>query len=638
MRMRSVFVSMVAFAALVVAAAPAAASDTVTRAAGILDAGNTVLGLPMIDSEVRRLEAVGTETPSLAWALAQRGRARAMLRLPGIANRDLERAVSLAPRDTSLRVFAARQYRQSATRDSALKHLDAAIALSPGNRNLRYDRATIAVEVGRQFEGIRGFEALIREGPPDTLTAASYNAAAVTWLNLSPAIAHETALRYADAAIRILPNYLDLYLAKAHALRYGGRPAEALAAYDAALALEPRFRKADPGRIETLIALGRIPEAMAAADRLVAVETRAQVAWQVRAEAYRAAGLIDSAIAHCNRALALGDNGAIRRLRGILLADRRPMDAWVDLSAAYEQGHRDTELGLAAVDAALAAGFYIQASNLVSGLMNSDSGNPAVRLRAADFHLQTFRFADALPHAMAAARGLPRDTRTARVLAHTLVSLFLRSPETSGLEVRATEAVDRALGFDSSSSAARLLLVDAVNLAWVLGQSDRAVKLGEHTWRTYGMRRDPDVFFPLLIACVAAERAGNAGKSRTLREEAIRIVTADSRGSEVRFDGKTWQSWLVLALDPAVAPARARACADSAYQAVYKAAPYENNSTGYAGGIYEWIHGIVGWRLATVQAAGWREMLGKTGTMTTVPEYAPRAAARLEFRRRGQGV
>ena len=145
--------------------------------------------------------------------------------------------------------------------EAAIKLMNRAVAVSPRNTALLYNRANALRDMGKLNDALAGYDAALSVKPGNV--AVLNNRGAV----LQALDRHEEALASYDRALAAKPDYADAHANRGNALVELGRSEEALASFDSALALLPQHVSALYGRGNALAKLNRHDEAVAFYDR-----------------------------------------------------------------------------------------------------------------------------------------------------------------------------------------------------------------------------------------------------------------------------------------------------------------------------------------------------------------------------------
>jgi len=190
---------------------------------------------------------------------------------------------------------AMRSYRDA----EAMRLLDAALALKPGDRDAANAKGSLLGKLGRFDDAL----AVFRKGLAANPNAAElhYNAAfALQCLGQF----EEAAIEYASS-LKLQPNFPEALSNQGLTLNAIGRREEALASYDEALRQRPNFARALNNRGITLSELRRLDEAVASYNAAIALDPAYREAFNNRGSAYGDMGRLDDALADYGRALAI---------------------------------------------------------------------------------------------------------------------------------------------------------------------------------------------------------------------------------------------------------------------------------------------------------------------------------------------
>jgi protein O-GlcNAc transferase len=150
--------------------------------------------------------------------------------------------------------------------ESALQLMDRAIAASPRNPAIAYNRANLLRDMGRLKDALAGYDTALAIKPDNV--AALGNRGAVLHIMTR----YEEAVESYDRALALSPNDTDAHSNRANALVMLARYVEALGGYGKALAAKPNHVAALFGCGNALAKLGRPEEALASYDRALGLE------------------------------------------------------------------------------------------------------------------------------------------------------------------------------------------------------------------------------------------------------------------------------------------------------------------------------------------------------------------------------
>ena len=150
--------------------------------------------------------------------------------------------------------------------DPALVSFDSAIRMRPNHANAFYNRGHVLVALRRFDEALASYDAAIRLKPNH---AEALNIRGKVLLSL---MRFDAALFSFDAAIRLKPDYIDAFNNRGNVLLALKRPEEAIASYDAVIRHDSKHATAYSNRGHALIALRRIDEALVSYDAALGLD------------------------------------------------------------------------------------------------------------------------------------------------------------------------------------------------------------------------------------------------------------------------------------------------------------------------------------------------------------------------------
>ena len=171
----------------------------------------------------------------------------------------------------------------------ALKLVQQALELAPERTSLHHLHGQVELALNRPDEALAAFD-LVSPKAANQEVLAKDRARVLRMLKL-----HEQALRSAQKAIELAPEYIPGILEAAKSLEGLGDHQKALRAYEKALQLDPEHREAHYRRGLLLHKLGRNREALEEFDKVLELRPRFKEALQAKGMAHDALGEYDKA-------------------------------------------------------------------------------------------------------------------------------------------------------------------------------------------------------------------------------------------------------------------------------------------------------------------------------------------------------
>ncbi len=173
------------------------------------------------------------------------------------------------------------------------------LAMRPRHFDAMQLLGTLALQAGRLEEGITLLE---RASAIDARQPALHSNMAFALNSLER---HDEALKRADKALALAPDFADAHNNRGNALAGLMRPAEALASFERAIALQPAIAEAWNNRACALRDLGEAEQAVASCDHAIALRPAYADAWSNRANALSDLNRPDDAKASYEHALSV---------------------------------------------------------------------------------------------------------------------------------------------------------------------------------------------------------------------------------------------------------------------------------------------------------------------------------------------
>jgi predicted O-linked N-acetylglucosamine transferase (SPINDLY family) len=203
------------------------------------------------------------------------------------------------PRDFAARHFLGVARAQAGRLEEALRDIELALELQPGDAEALLNRANVLKLLGRMQEALSGYEHALSSKPG--WPQAENNRGTV----LQALGRHEEALAAFDRALASAPDYAEALNNRGSVLQDLKRPAEALAAYDQALRLAPKFATAFNNRGSALLELRRFADALSCFDRALALRAEDAEFLSNRGNALQGLMRYEEALAAYDQALAI---------------------------------------------------------------------------------------------------------------------------------------------------------------------------------------------------------------------------------------------------------------------------------------------------------------------------------------------
>jgi len=188
---------------------------------------------------------------------------------------------------------------QQGKNEDALREIDAALAIKPGDAEAHLNRANVLKVMGRSAEALAGYARALdlKPGWPQ----AENNRGTV----LRDEGEYQDALAAYDRALAASPNYAEALNNRGIVLQDLKRPAEALECYDQALRRMPNFAAAFNNRGSALLELRRFADALSCFDQALALRPGDIEVINNRGNALQGLARYDEALAAYDQALAL---------------------------------------------------------------------------------------------------------------------------------------------------------------------------------------------------------------------------------------------------------------------------------------------------------------------------------------------
>jgi tetratricopeptide (TPR) repeat protein len=248
-------------------------------------------------SEAIRL---GLPAALAAIAFSERGITKSTLGDHAGAMVDLEEAVRLDPRNSTVLTNRARLRELRGDFDKSLADIEAALKLAPQDTEIIFRRASVRVRLGQFQSALLDLEQVVKDEPAH---AANWNVRA--WLKLLMRDLNG-ALADVEAALTRAPKLADAHDTRGWVRFRMGDIAGARADFDTALSLDPKISVAHLGRGRVRLEAADLDGALADLDQAVRQEKEAKVpvlAW--RGAAYERKGIAALAVEDYRGALAL---------------------------------------------------------------------------------------------------------------------------------------------------------------------------------------------------------------------------------------------------------------------------------------------------------------------------------------------
>lgn len=225
--------------------------------------------------------------------------------------------------------------------EDAVRQIDRAIALSPGNPAFYSNRANALQHLGQWEAAVAGYDAALRL-KPDFAEAVFNRASALQKLGR-----YREALAGFERAARLAPRDADIRVGQAAALRALGRGEEALAALEQALLLNPASASAWCHRGNVQHDLGDTAAAESSYSRALAFQPGLALAHANRGHLHQENGEFSAAIADYRQALAASTAAAeFAYLRGAVLHARLSLCDWEGIDAEISELLEDVQRGV----------------------------------------------------------------------------------------------------------------------------------------------------------------------------------------------------------------------------------------------------------------------------------------------------
>jgi tetratricopeptide (TPR) repeat protein len=212
----------------------------------------------------------------------------------------------------------------------AVKALDEALHVRPGDANVWNDRGIMLGTLKRLAEALESYNKAIALSPD--YPEAFYNRGSLLIMLLKP----DEALASYDRAVALNPDFAVAWNNRGSVLLELGRPKDALASYDRAIELSPSYAEAHGNRAAVLTNLERHREALASADMAIEIRSNAAEFYDHRATALARMHRPEEALVSYDRAVALKADfvGAHSNRASVLLDLKRPEDALLSCDRA----------------------------------------------------------------------------------------------------------------------------------------------------------------------------------------------------------------------------------------------------------------------------------------------------------------
>ena len=203
------------------------------------------------------------------------------------------------PRDFAARHFLGVARAQAGRLEEALRDIDLALEIQPGDAEALLNRANVLKLLGRMQEALSGYENALSSKPG--WPQAENNRGTV----LQALGRHDEALAAFDRALTSAPDYVEALNNRGSVLQDLKRPADALAAYDQALRLAPKFATGFNNRGSALLDLKRFADALSCFDRALALRPGDAEFLSNRGNALQGLMRYEEALAAYDQALAI---------------------------------------------------------------------------------------------------------------------------------------------------------------------------------------------------------------------------------------------------------------------------------------------------------------------------------------------
>jgi predicted O-linked N-acetylglucosamine transferase (SPINDLY family) len=245
---------------------------------------------------------------------------------------EVERAIELAPRETSFRLTLGLIYQSARRYGEALRVYDDLLAIAPDIADAHNHRGVALSVEGRHAEAAAAFKRALALGP-GTPTIQG---------NLGVALCHvghfEEAIWMLRSALEQAPKNATFHVTLASALYFSGQHEAAIASCREAIRLAPQRGDAYLTLSTALNALGKYEEAMEPAERAVALLPDAMESYLNLGNTLRELGRADACIAAYRAGLARDPEAAVlRNSLGNVLKDTGLLD---EALAEYRQALR----------------------------------------------------------------------------------------------------------------------------------------------------------------------------------------------------------------------------------------------------------------------------------------------------------
>jgi protein O-GlcNAc transferase len=220
-------------------------------------------------------------------------------------------------------------YHQRGDHEQAVRHIDAALEISPRLASAHNNRGNALGELQRTIEALASYDSAVAIEP----------AYVEAWVNRGITLAQlgrfEESLSSYDQAIALRPTDASIWCNRGNALKELSRFSDAVASYDSAITLKPDYAGAFFNRGNALAALGRFGEAATSYDRAIALKPDHAEAFNNRGNALAAQKRFDAAAASYEMAIARKPSYAAAWInRGLALYD---LKRFGDALTSYDQ-------------------------------------------------------------------------------------------------------------------------------------------------------------------------------------------------------------------------------------------------------------------------------------------------------------
>ncbi|HEX3484632.1 MAG TPA: tetratricopeptide repeat protein [Micropepsaceae bacterium] len=222
---------------------------------------------------------------------------------------------------------------QQGRHDSALQLMNRAVAVSPANSGLLYNRANLLRDMGRLEDARAGYDAALAV-KADNVAALGNRGVVLHML-----ARYDQALASFDRVLALKPDDADAHANRGNALVALSNPQEALSSYDKALAAAPDHGAALFGKGNALAKLGRFADALPFYDRAIQHDPANFELFSNRGIAFMQLRRHEDALAAYTRALELkpGDADALYGRGSALLELNRQDDAIASFQQLLQQ-------------------------------------------------------------------------------------------------------------------------------------------------------------------------------------------------------------------------------------------------------------------------------------------------------------